>query len=732
MNKYEAALRGAGYGAAQQPRDVIAALYASILSGDLTFDEALEMAKAESLSGGQGQAQQENPLAFGLGQAGGNIATTVLPASWATKGIGAAGPALSKIAAPLGNLATKIGAGTGIAGTLGQGAVQGAVSTGLTDGDLASGALGGAAGNAVGAGLGRAIQPLRDNVGSAVRQGYTNLLQKSGIDDLTLGQMTGGKGFETVDSVLANLPFTAGTARDTAEGQLKKFTKAAAAKAGIDADLLTPQVREAAEKGFSEKYKNLIKNEVINIDDDVLADVANIAANQIDKLPTNVKPVVQSYLRDIVQSGGQLTGDAYQQARSQLSSQAKSMSSSDPFTANVLRNIRNSLDNAAERSLPDAKKGAWKEVNRQYGNYKTLQKAASRVSNDSLEGLISPSSLLSAVETANKGKSQAGYGDLYDLARAGRSVLTDTVPNSGTAQRQLVQQLLTGGGIGAGTYGLTQDPQTALAAGVGTIALPKLAQTALNSNAGKQYLTQGIPYLNKAIGNMGPTASLLGAEMASDAAQAPFDPNSDPEIQALINEYSQNPEAPQLPNGFDPESDPEIQAILQTIQMPEQTTTLPAMNAPMRVPENDILSRIQGAESGGNPNAKNPNSSASGLYQFTDPTWQGMVNNYPETGLTMADKNSPDAQQIMAELLTKENTAAYQNAGIQPNDADLYLAHFLGAPSAVKAKQSMGQNILGDALFPKAAKANQNIFYNKGKPRTIDEVYQVLGNKVGV
>ena len=162
----------------------------------------------------------------------------------------------------------------------------------------------------------------------------------------------------------------------------------------------------------------------------------------------------------------------------------------------------------------------------------------------------------------------------------------------------------------------------------------------------------------------------------------------------------------------------------------QTNTVLPTLNTPMRTPET-FLDRVAMAESGGNPNAKAKTSSASGMYQFTDPTWRGMVKNYgAQTGITEADKNDPDKQKIMAELLTQENTQAYNKAGIQPDDADLYMAHFLGGPSAVKARKNL--NAVGAELFPAAAQANKNIFYKNGRPRTVEEIRGLLGSKVGV
>jgi hypothetical protein len=117
-----------------------------------------------------------------------------------------------------------------------------------------------------------------------------------------------------------------------------------------------------------------------------------------------------------------------------------------------------------------------------------------------LEGILSPSALNQAVDTANKTKGQKGYGELYNLSRAGRAVLADAVPNSGTAQRQIAQQMLTGGSLGiaagGGAYGATQDPETALLASIAAIGGPKAIQAFLNSKAGQAYFTKGIPGLN--------------------------------------------------------------------------------------------------------------------------------------------------------------------------------------------------------------------------------------------
>ena len=520
IGKMEATGRGALYGAAQQPRDVLAALYAKVVGG-VPFQEGLAEANQMSLEGSQGQAQRERPGYFTGGQVAGNIASTLLPATAATKAIGATAPILAK--APLvgntaANIARGISASKGLIGIPAAGAVQGGVSSAMTEGDL-SGVLPGAIGAGVMGAVGKVARPIAEGAISKARQGYVNTLKNIGIDDLSPGQLTGNKNLELTESVLSNMLPTAGAARKKSEGQLRRFTQAALSKAGINADEITPEVRAAAENAFSKKYNEMFAGKLVNIDEPVLKTISEISAKNTKKLPTNTRPIVESYLSDIAQAPGRkLTGEGYQEARSNLTKQANSLSASDPFTAEILRKIRNSLDNAAMRSIPAAEGGNLQRLNREYSNYKTVQKAASRVSENSLEGVLSPSALLQTVESANKTKSQRGYNDLYDIARAGRSVLTDSIPNSGTAQRQFIQQLLTQGGVGlgaAGTIGgLTQNPEYAGAALAASLIAPKIAQSALGTKAAQTYFTKGIPLANKLSTPMARTlAAVLGGNL---------------------------------------------------------------------------------------------------------------------------------------------------------------------------------------------------------------------------
>jgi len=179
------------------------------------------------------------------------------------------------------------------------------------------------------------------------------------------------------------------------------------------------------------------------------------------------------------------------------------------------------------------------------------------------------------------------------------------------------------------------------------------------------------------------------------------------------------------------QNDPLRFTITPQDKLPTPEVELP--NLSPRSDAGDLFQRIAMVESGGNPDAKNPNSSASGLYQFTDDTWLRAVSKWgKETGIGMQDKNNPQAQQIMMERLAADNAGFIERAlGFQPNEGQIYLAHFMGAPAAVKLMKNYGSNRAAALSFPKEAKANRNIFFDpKGKPRTIEQVYDIITKKV--
>ncbi len=153
------------------------------------------------------------------------------------------------------------------------------------------------------------------------------------------------------------------------------------------------------------------------------------------------------------------------------------------------------------------------------------------------------------------------------------------------------------------------------------------------------------------------------------------------------------------------------------------------------------------AESSFDPAAKAKTSSASGLYQFIERTWLSMVDKYGakhgiETdGKTRGElldmRNDPRAASLMAAELASDNEKFLKShTNIEIGSTELYFAHFMGAGGAASFLNARNENPLQQAalLFPKAAKANKNVFYDQstGRAKTLDEVYAFFDKKFDV
>lgn len=115
--------------------------------------------------------------------------------------------------------------------------------------------------------------------------------------------------------------------------------------------------------------------------------------------------------------------------------------------------------------------------------------------------------------------------------------------------------------------------------------------------------------------------------------------------------------------------------------------------------------QIAMAESGGNPYASNPNSSALGLYGFTEPTWSGLAQKYPNDGYTPANRTDPNMQhRALSRLTESEYLPALAKAGVPVTPASIYTLHRFGAPDgsallsadpSAKASSVLGKSFKG-------------------------------------
>lgn len=121
---------------------------------------------------------------------------------------------------------------------------------------------------------------------------------------------------------------------------------------------------------------------------------------------------------------------------------------------------------------------------------------------------------------------------------------------------------------------------------------------------------------------------------------------------------------------------------------------------------------IIGVESGNNPNAKNPRSSASGVGQFINSTWLATVRAHRPDLAGRSDsellalKSDPALGREMTDAYAQDNQAHLTRNGLQATPGNTYLAHFAGPAGAVKVLQADPTAPVGEILGADAVKAN--------------------------
>lgn len=450
--------------------------YGPELSGKIAAEQK-RMAETESENTRlYGQLQEKRPVATFLGEAAPLVAA--LPAAGSLVGAAA------------------------------MGAIPGLVEYGTPEERLtrgAFGAAGGAAGAALGKGIGRALQPTRGAMTEGAQAGV-EAAERLGYK-VTAGQQTGSKALQIMEQQAAKNPIGATSARKFNEGNISALNRAALRAMGETGDSVTEDAFAAARDRLGAAFESLSANKTIPITPTFEARInllkkSNAAAGpfknvEIESLADNALELAKS---------GQMTGEAYQAIRSQLTDRSRQAAQAGQSKLkDAIGKVRSALDDAAESVLTAEEKAAWKVARKQYAAMKTLEKRGAIKA-----GNVDPAIVRNAMQSGDRSAFARGNmsGELADIARIGNAFRA--LPDSGTASNLWAQLLMTGG---AGLVG-----GDVLAA---SILAPAAISKGLFSDAGRRYLTKGLidvtPELERRLMMGG--AGLLGLPAITFAGQ---------------------------------------------------------------------------------------------------------------------------------------------------------------------------------------------------------------------
>lgn len=367
-------------------------------------------------------------------------------------------------------LASRIPQAATLGGRMGIGAATGAgfgTLSPVAEGDFAEeklkqagfGAIGGAALPAVAGGLARVIKP------NASANPNLQTLTNEGIKP-TIGQTLGGR-LNALEEKATSIPIL-GDAIASARGKAVEGFNVAALNRAVAP--IGGKIDKTGRDGIT-----AVKQQLKDAYDDVLPKLQFKAdgqfATELSKVQTMVDAslararghmappgeadifdnIIQKQVIRKLTPAGTMSGTTFKQVESELTRLAKGYKGDPSFDKRqigaALDEVLASMRASLERANPSQAKRL-QDINKGFANYARLRQAAGMLGAE--EGLFSPAQLQNAVKMADKsvGKGRFAQGDalLQDLSEAGKTVLGNKVPNSGTAERLMYA----GGAIGSG------------------------------------------------------------------------------------------------------------------------------------------------------------------------------------------------------------------------------------------------------------------------------------------
>lgn len=161
-------------------------------------------------------------------------------------------------------------------------------------------------------------------------------------------------------------------------------------------------------------------------------------------------------------------------------------------------------------------------------------------------------------------------------------------------------------------------------------------------------------------------------------------------------------------------------------------TPAPAESGGAWQPDDRYFSTVMAQESGGDPNARNPRSSATGPYQFIDSTWRSYIAAQPEVfaGMTpeqaMAARTDPRFARLGAEWFTRQNLDELRRQGLPADAAGAGLSHVFGAAGAATLLRADPNAPVESILPAQVIAANPNL-----RGQTVGQLRQTFATRYG-
>lgn len=347
-------------------------------------------------------------------------------------------------------------------GRLGAGAVQGAAFGALQPvvGERAqdrfgqSKAMQAGVGGALGAALpaaGSLLAPAASRATSAAQR-----LAGEGVQ-LTPGQAVGGMAMRMEDRLMS-MPIMGDAIRAARTRGNESLNRAVYNRVlspiGEKTDKMGRAAVDEARRKISQAYDDVLDQVTFTPDNAFAQNIADLR-NMAQALPAKERRafegVLQREVLDPLSKGRAIDGRAFKDIETQLGNQAqKYRRSTDAYqqdVGNAIGELQNALRENLMRMNPQQAERL-RNVNEAFANFVRLENAAGRIG--AQDGVFTPQQLASAIRQTDRSTRRGAYarGDalMQDLSDAAQSRMSAQIPDSGTAERLMVNLLAGGAG----------------------------------------------------------------------------------------------------------------------------------------------------------------------------------------------------------------------------------------------------------------------------------------------
>lgn len=388
---------------------------------------------------------------------------------------------------------------------------------------LVRGGLSAAAGNIAGTygtkAAASALNPtggrLADLYGAGVRPTPGQRFAESGVV---------GRAVNATEEALQSVPIVGSAIRGAREGARDQFQSGAFNQALAEIGETLPKgmkpgtdPHKFAQEAFGRVYDRARSGMTMAADAELKNDLGNLAGD-ISTLGPQAQAKLKAIVANSINSklaGGQLAGDAYKRAVSDLGKHTarlrKSAMGEDQALADVLDGVRDAMDASARRNSSPEAVELLDAADAGYAKLVVIEDAARRRGGD--DGTFTPTQFNAAVQNTSGGvrskRFLRGDAQMQDYARQGMS-LADRMPNSGTTDRANTIGL-----VGAGAAGYLEPSVLGILGAIGGAYAPGVRKVTTGAMAPS---TSGTA---KAISaQLRKRARLVGAAGASSAVAA--------------------------------------------------------------------------------------------------------------------------------------------------------------------------------------------------------------------